>query len=110
MKIELEQLMDGVIAIDDGERSFSIVETTHALDFHLALNAIRVFTEMLNRLAPPNPTAAPKRERRHDIAQLLNPRSHRYVKIDRTVGGITSHKKSDGPYKNIPIISPKSND
>ena len=38
------------------------------------------------------------------FAQLYNPRSGHYVKIDRQEGGIVSHKKTAGPYKNIPII------
>ncbi len=42
---------------------------------------------------------------KHDIIQVLNPRSERYVKIDRTVGVILSHKQSPGPYKGVPIIS-----
>lgn len=42
---------------------------------------------------------------KHDIVQLKNPRSGRYVKVDRTKGMILSHKKSDGPYKNIVIIT-----
>ena len=39
-----------------------------------------------------------------NIVQTKNPRSERYVKINRSKGIITAHKKSDGPYKNIPII------
>ncbi|WP_407357130.1 hypothetical protein [Methanolobus sp. WCC5] len=38
-----------------------------------------------------------------DIVQIKNPKSGRYVKIDRTAGKILDHKKSEGPYKNIPI-------
>ena len=38
------------------------------------------------------------------FVQLYNPRSGHYVKIDRQEGGIISHKKTAGPYKNIPII------
>ena len=49
MKVEIEELNGKVIAINDGERSVSIVEVASALDFHLAKNAIRLFTEMLNR-------------------------------------------------------------
>lgn len=45
-------------------------------------------------------TAAAKK---HDIVQVKNPRSGHYVKIDRTVGKIVSHKKSDGPYKNVRV-------
>ena len=40
---------------------------------------------------------------RKDIVQVRNPMTGRYIKIDRTIGSIVSHKRSDGPYKNIPI-------
>lgn len=40
---------------------------------------------------------------KHDIVQIKNPRTDRYVKIDRTVGKIIAHKKSDGPYKGVPV-------
>jgi hypothetical protein len=45
-----------------------------------------------------------------DIVQIKNPRSGHYVKIDRTEGKIIDHKKTEGPYKNVPIArkSPKS--
>ena len=39
----------------------------------------------------------------HDIVQVKNPKTDRYVKIDRTEGKIISHKKSDGPYKGVPV-------
>lgn len=38
------------------------------------------------------------------IVQTKNPRTGHYVKIDREAGKIISHKSSDGPYKNVPII------
>jgi hypothetical protein len=41
--------------------------------------------------------------KKRDIVQVKNPRTNRYVKIDRTAGRIISHKKSAGPYKGIPI-------
>jgi hypothetical protein len=41
--------------------------------------------------------------KKRDVVQVQNPKTNRYVKIDRTKGKILSHKKSDGPYKNIPI-------
>jgi len=44
--------------------------------------------------------AMPKKD---DIVQVRNPRSGRYVKINRTEGQIVSHKKSEGPYKNVPV-------
>lgn len=40
---------------------------------------------------------------KHDIVQVKNPRTDKYVKIDRTVGKIIAHKKSDGPYKGVPV-------
>ena len=39
----------------------------------------------------------------HDVVQRKNPRTNRYVKIDRTAGRIVSHKKTAGPYKGIPV-------
>jgi len=36
--------------------------------------------------------------------QACNPRTKRFVKIDRTSGGIVSHKKSANPYKGIKIV------
>lgn len=50
-------------------------------------------------------------KKKTDVVQVKNPRSGRYVKIDRTVGKIIAHKKSEGPYKNVPIArKPKRND
>ena len=43
------------------------------------------------------------------IVQTKNPRTGKYVKIDRSKGKILSIKKSKGPYKGIPIIRKKSN-
>ena len=40
---------------------------------------------------------------KHDVVQVKNPRSGHYVKIDRTTGKIMNHKKSDGPYKGVPV-------
>lgn len=45
-----------------------------------------------------------RRKTKPEIVQLRNPRSGRYVKVDRTHGRIVAHKRSDGPYKNVPII------
>jgi hypothetical protein len=42
-------------------------------------------------------------DKKHDIVQLKNPKTDRYIKIDRTEGKILSHKASPGPYKDIPI-------
>jgi hypothetical protein len=38
-----------------------------------------------------------------DTVQVKNPKTGHYVKIDRANGKIISQKKSDGPYKNIPV-------
>lgn len=40
-----------------------------------------------------------------DVVQVRNPKTGRYVKIDRATGKILGHKKSAGPYKNIPLAS-----
>ena len=49
------------------------------------------------------------KRRDRDIVQVKNPRTGRYVKIDRGEGRILEHKKSDGPYKGVPVArkSPK---
>ena len=39
-----------------------------------------------------------------DLVQVKNPRSGRYVKIDRSAGRIVSQKKSPGPYKGIRVV------
>ena len=43
-----------------------------------------------------------------DVVQVKNPRSGKYVKIDRTAGKIIAHKKSEGPYKNVPVARKRS--
>ena len=53
------------------------------------------------------PSKTPSRKKRRDVVQVKNPRSGRYVKIDRSAGMIVSHKKSAGPYKGIPIARTK---
>ena len=45
--------------------------------------------------------------KKRDVVQVKNPRSDKYVKIDRSVGRIVSHKKSSGPYKDVPIARKK---
>ena len=42
-----------------------------------------------------------------NIVQTLNPRSGWYIKIDINKAKIIAHKKSEGPYKKIKIISIK---
>ena len=41
--------------------------------------------------------------KKKDVVQVKNPRTNKYVKIDRSEGRIVSSKKSDGPYKNVPV-------
>lgn len=43
-----------------------------------------------------------------DVVQIKNPKSGRYVKIDRSAGRIVGHKKSDGPYKGVKIARKRS--
>lgn len=38
------------------------------------------------------------------LVQIRNPRTDRYVKINRAEGKIISEKKSPGPYKNVVIV------
>lgn len=45
--------------------------------------------------------------KKRDVVQVKNPKSKRYVKIDRTAGRIVSHKKSEGPYKGVPVARKK---
>ena len=40
---------------------------------------------------------------RAKIVQTRNPRTNRYIKIDREKGRLVSEKKSPGPYKGVPI-------
>jgi len=42
-----------------------------------------------------------------DVVQIKNPKSGKYVKIDRSAGKIISHKKSEGPYKGVPVARKK---
>jgi hypothetical protein len=41
--------------------------------------------------------------KKEDIVQIKNPKSGKYIKIDRSAGTIIGHKKTKGPYKGIPI-------
>lgn len=43
-----------------------------------------------------------------DVVQIKNPKSGHYVKIDRSAGKIVAHKKSSGPYKNVPVARKKT--
>lgn len=42
-----------------------------------------------------------------DIIQVKNPKTNRYVKVDRGRGRIYEAKKSKGAYKGIPIYQTK---
>ncbi|MGH7584492.1 MAG: hypothetical protein ACREL5_14830 [Gemmatimonadales bacterium] len=42
-------------------------------------------------------------DKKRDVVQIKNPRTGHYVKIDRSGGKILDHKKSDGPYKGVPV-------
>lgn len=46
--------------------------------------------------------------KKRDVVQLKNPRTGHYVKVDRSIGRILSHKKSEGKYKNIPVASKRT--
>lgn len=43
-----------------------------------------------------------------NVVQVKNPKSGHYVKIDRSAGKIVSHKKSNGPYKGVPVARKRS--
>ena len=44
---------------------------------------------------------------RKKVVQTKNPKTGHYIKIDRSKGKIISHKKSKGPYKDVPVIRKK---
>ena len=46
--------------------------------------------------------------KKRDVVQVKNPKTNRYVKIDRSAGKIVSHKKSKGPYKGVPVARKKA--
>lgn len=45
--------------------------------------------------------------KKKDVVQVKNPKTNRYVKIDRSAGKIVSSKKSNGPYKGVPVARRK---
>lgn len=65
----------------------------HKLNFHEQNGWVEV-VKMLDRMMS-----------KRDVVQVKNPRTGRYMKIDRSAGEIVSIKKSEGPYKNIPIAT-----
>ncbi len=82
----------------------------HPTVAHLHVEAIHLqnkvlSAEVLKEILALKPQENVLVSRKHEIVQLYNPRSHRYIKVDKTVGGIIGHGKRDGtPYKNIPIV------
>jgi hypothetical protein len=51
-----------------------------------------------------------KKSGQSDVVQVKNPKTGHYVKIDRAKGRILDHKKSEGPYKNVPIARKRSSE
>ncbi len=45
--------------------------------------------------------------RKSDLVQVKNIRTNRYIKIDRSIGKIVAHKRTEGAYKNIPLAQKK---
>lgn len=45
--------------------------------------------------------------KKKDVVQVKNPKTNRYVKIDRAAGKIVAHKKSSGAYKGVPVARKK---
>ena len=43
----------------------------------------------------------------HKIVQVKNPKTGRYVKIDKSAGIILSHKRTKGAYKDIEVVGGK---
>ena len=82
----------------------------HPTVAHLHIEAIHLqnkvlSTKVLEGILLLKPQEHVSVSRKHEIVQLYNPRSHRYIKVDKTVGGIISHGKRDRtPYKGIPIV------
>ena len=42
-----------------------------------------------------------------DLVQVRNPKTGKYILIDRAKGVILEHKETKGPYKDVPIAKPK---
>jgi hypothetical protein len=42
-----------------------------------------------------------------DYVQVRNPRTDRYTLIDRDKGRILREKRTPGPYKNVPVATPR---
>ena len=52
----------------------------------------------LKKLMQPKPEPP-----RRNLVQIRNPKTNRYILIDRDKGQIIGRKEDDGPYKGIPI-------
>jgi hypothetical protein len=48
----------------------------------------------MNKVQPKKP---------NKIVQMKNPKTGRYVKVNKTKGTIIRYKQTPGPYKNVPI-------
>lgn len=46
--------------------------------------------------------------KKRDVVQVKNPKTGRYVKIDRGAGKIVAHKKSSGPFEGVPVARKRS--
>lgn len=44
----------------------------------------------------------------HDYVQVRNPKTGRYIKIDREKGRIIGEKRSPGPYKGVRIAEQRT--
>lgn len=42
------------------------------------------------------------------VVQVKNPKTGKYVKVDRENGKIIAHKKTQGPYKGIAVVRKRS--
>lgn len=82
----------------------------HPTVAHLHIEAIHLqnkvlSAEVLEEILALKPQGSVLVRHKHEIVQIYNPRSHRYIKVDKTMGGITGRGKRDGtPYKGIPIV------
>ena len=45
--------------------------------------------------------------KKKDVVHVKNPKTERYVKVDRSVGKIVGQKMSSEPYKGIPVARKK---
>lgn len=43
------------------------------------------------------------KSQKQSVVQAKNPKTGRYVKIDRAAGKIIAHKATLGPYKGVPV-------